>query len=289
MPLSLCCSIFKAGEISLDPGQFVGNYIIDDDIEIGITMEFELLRFDNVSYISEGIVSLIDLSFQLQGGDNLVIFGPENSGVNLVSPLIAGLIDSFEGDVYYKGRSIKDFDYNVMLNYRKDLGYIQSNYGLLNNMTVVENIALPLEYHSKLASHEIDQGVNEFVRELNLGHCSNLRPVDLLRSEALKASYARAVALDPDLLILEHALEGQCLLNVQTLLKSVKKRSASRNRSIIFITYEPERFLEFSDRFMMRHHGNVVFDGTRDEFMEAENRYLLQYLKSTVEGPMKIL
>lgn len=252
-------------------------------------MEFELLRFDNVSYISEGIDSLIDLSFQLQRGDNLVIFGPENSGVNLVSPLIAGLIDSFEGDIYYKGRSIKDFDYSVMLNYRKDLGYIQSNYGLINNMTVVENIALPLKYHSKLVSHEIDRVVSEFVKELNLGHCSNLRPVDLLRSETLKASYARAVALDPELLILEHALEGQCLLNVQTLLNSVKKRAALRNSSIIFITYEPERFLEYSDRFMMLHHGNVVFEGNRDEFTEAENRYLLQYLRSTVEGPMKIL
>ena len=91
----------------------------------------------------------------------------------------------------------------------------------------------------------------------------------------------------PDLL--EHALEGQCLLNVQTLLKSVKKRASSWNRSIIFITYEPERFLEYSDRFMMLHHGNVVFDGNRNEFAEAENRYLMQYLRSTVEGPMKIL
>ncbi len=252
-------------------------------------MGFELLRLDNVSYISEDVDSLIDLSFQLYRGENIVIFGPENSGVNLVSTLIAGLIDSFEGDIYYKGRSIKDFDYNAMLNYRKDLGYIQSNYGLINNMNVVENISLPLKYHSRLVSHEIDEVVNKFVRELNLDHCTNLRPVDLLRSEALKASYARAVALDPDLLILEHALEGQCLLNVQTLLESVKKRSIALDRSIIFITYEPDRFLEFSDRFMMLHHGNVVFDGTRADFMKAENRYLSQYLKSSITGPMKIL
>ncbi len=249
----------------------------------------KLLIVDNVSYFSSGHGSLNDISFELGKGENLVIFGPEYSGLNSVCPVIAGLIAGYEGNISYKGNSIKGYNYIMQHNYRKELGYLQSNYGLINNMTVRGNISLPLEYHSSLSEKEIHGYVDNLIDELNLDHCKSLRPVDLLKSELLKTAYARAIALDPDLLLVEHALEGQCLLNAQTFLESVKKRSFVEHKSIIFVTYEPERFVHYSNRFLMLYQGNVVFSGTRDDFINAENYYLSQYMNTSTEGPMVIL
>jgi ABC-type transporter Mla maintaining outer membrane lipid asymmetry ATPase subunit MlaF len=105
----------------------------------------------------------------------------------------------------------------------------------------------------------------------------------------LNAAYARAIVLDPEILLVEHALEGQCLINVQTFLKCVKMQSAIEGKSIVFVTYEPGLFIDFSNRFIMLYHGNIVFSGTRDDFIKSENRYLSQYMKSSAEGPMRIL
>jgi len=250
--------------------------------------ENELLRLEGVC-LSNRDVSCRDISLSLHTGEILVVFGPEKSGAELICPIIIGMEESFEGDVLFKGESIKGLDYLGRLNYRKSLGYLQKNYGLISNMTVEENIALPLKYHSRLSSAEIKSVVDGFIAELNLEHCRSRRPVDLDNAEVLKTAYARAIALEPELLLIEHALEGQCLLNSQVFMASLRKRSASPERSVIIFTYEPERFFDFSTRFVMLYEGAIVFSGTRDDFLAMENDYLQQYMKSSVQGPMRIL
>jgi ABC-type transporter Mla maintaining outer membrane lipid asymmetry ATPase subunit MlaF len=249
----------------------------------------ELLRLENVSYISDNSESLIDISFSLKKGDNLVLFGPENSGIDIICYLIAGLEDQFDGDIFYKNRPIKNFDYIEMHEYRKGIGYLQRDYGLINNMSVEENISLPLKYHSRLSSKEIGTFVNNLIEELNLGHCRKLRPSDLLNSETLKTAYARSIALNPDMLMIEHALESQCLINTRTFLDNLKKRDINEGKTIIFITYEPEIYFDLADKFIMLYNGNIVFSGGKNDLAAQGNRYVEQYIKSSLTGPMRIL
>ena len=249
----------------------------------------ECLKFDDVTCQGENSISLVDVSFSIVESENIVIFGPENSGISLICPLIAGAVADFEGIVSYRGRTIKEYDFIEMHNYRTRLGYLQAGYGLINNMSVEENIALPLKYHSRLDTAAVASKVGEIIAELRLEHCRNLRPVDLLKSESLKTAYGRAIALDPDLILLEHALETQCLINAQTYLNSLRKRSFCQGCTVIVVTYEPERYADFADTFMMIYNGNIVFRGHRDEFLEQKNPYLKQYMQASLQGPMRIL
>jgi phospholipid/cholesterol/gamma-HCH transport system ATP-binding protein len=249
----------------------------------------ECLKFDEVNCTGEGSISLVDVSFTLVESENLVIFGPENSGTSLICPITAGALTDFEGTISYRGKSIKDFDFIEMHNYRTRLGYLQAGYGLINNMSVEENISLPLKYHSSLDGAGMAARMGELIAELRLDHCKNLRPVDLMRSETLKTAYARAIALDPDLILLEHALETQCLINAQTYLTCLRKRTFCQGCSVIVVTNEPERYADFADTFMMLYNGNIVFRGNRDEFLEQKNPYLKQYMQASLQGPMRIL
>jgi phospholipid/cholesterol/gamma-HCH transport system ATP-binding protein len=249
----------------------------------------ERLRFDEVTCFGEHSVDLVDFSFTLNEGENVVIFGPENSGISLICPLIVRSIPDFEGTIYYRGQSIREFNYVELHNYRTQLGYLQAGYGLINNMTVEENILLPLRYHSNLSSAEAAQKVNELIKELRLEHCRNLRPVDLLKYEMLNTAYARAIALNPDIILLEHALETQCLINAQIYLASIRKRIFRQGCSVIVVTYEPERYSHFANSFIMLYKGNKVFEGDRDAFLSCQNPYLKQYMEASLEGPMKIV
>lgn len=248
-----------------------------------------LLTLENVSFDQGRGKILRDISFSVKQGENIVIFGPEESGVHILCPVISGMEPGFNGEIYYKGKPIKNFDYIENHQYRKDLGYLQNNYGLINNMTVEENISLPLKYHSNLSTGEIRELVDHYINELHLNHCRNYRPVNLLRSEILKTAFIRSISLEPDILLVENALEGQCQINVQTFLDVLKKECLDKGTSAIIITYYPRLFADYSDRFAMLYNGEIVFTGNREDLFSSGNKYLQQFLNSSIEGPMEIL
>jgi len=232
--------------------------------------------------------SLKGISFSLARGENLVIFGTENSGVDGICSVIAGL-HPYQGEISFMGRRMSELSPEEMNHTRRDLVYMQRNYGLISNMTVEENIALPLRYHTDLTADEIDTRVDGLIEDLHLDYCRDMRPIHLKPSEVMKTSYCRSVGLDPALLLIEHPLEGQCLINTLTFLKNLKKRCSDPNNSVVIITYEPLRFIEFAQRFIMLDYGKIVFDGGVDVMQNPSNEFAQQYLGFSGDGPMQIL
>lgn len=248
-----------------------------------------IIDIQNLTYTVNDIALLDKISFRLRQGDNLTVFGPEGSGITNLFDIIVRAEHNFEGEALYKGESIKKLDYFGQLLYKKDIGYVHGDYGLLSNMTVEQNISLPLEYHSKLPASEVKKQAEKVIYELNLDHCKKLRPIDLTRSEILKTAFARAIVMDPDLLYIEHAFEDQCPLNIRTMMDILIERSKVPDKSLIIITYYPQHFIDVSEYFIMFFNGRIVFDGTNEEFVNTNNPYVLQYLNNSIEGPMVIL
>ena len=235
------------------------------------------------------VTMLDNISFKLRQGDNLTVFGPEGSGITSLFDIIVKADPDFQGEAFYKGESIKKLDYFGQLLYKKDIGYVHGDYGLLSNMSVEQNISLPLEYHSKLSAEEIKNHTSRVIYELNLDHCKKFRPIDLTRSEILKSAFARAIVMDPDMLYIEHAFEDQCPLNIKTMMDILIERSKIPDKSLIIITYFPQHFIDVSEYFIMFFNGRIVFNGSNEEFINTDNPYVLQYLKNSIEGPMVIL
>lgn len=248
-----------------------------------------ILDVQNVTYTSNGVTLLNNISFSLKEGDNLVIFGPESSGITSLFDLVVRAVPDFEGDLLYRGESIKSLDYFGQLMHKKDIGYVHGDYGLLSNMTVEQNISLPLEYHSKMKAAEIKKHIGKIIYDLNLDHCKKLRPYDLTRSEILKTAFARSIVMDPDLLYIEQAFEDQCPLNIKTMMDILVERSNRPDKSLIIITYYPGNFVDISDAFIMFFNGRIVFSGLKDDFINSDNPYLRQYKNNSIEGPMVIL
>ena len=246
----------------------------------------KLLIFDNVSCNDYGRSALQGLSFDIEYGENIVVFGPEHSGNHLLCPLIAGFIDITHGDIIYKNTSLKNMDYIAKLEHKKEIGYLHSTYGLISNMSVEQNISLPLQYHSRMSNAEITEYVGNLIAEFNLEKCRGLRPFSLSRSEMLKTAYARAIVFDPDLLMIEHALEGQSLIQLLPLFDALAKREEQKEKSILFITFEPHNFIKIAHKFIMFFDNKVVFSGSPDDFLNSDNPYLRQYRDMSQEGPM---
>ncbi|HOP64485.1 MAG TPA: ATP-binding cassette domain-containing protein [Spirochaetota bacterium] len=252
-------------------------------------MNETILELRNVTYRRETITLLDDVSFSLTRGDNVTIFGPEGSGISSLFDIIIRGNAKFDGDVFYKGSSIKSLDYFGLMNHKREVGYLHGDYGLMSNLSVEQNISLPLDYHSAMSASEIKKHVDKIIYEVNLDHCKKLRPFDLTRSEILKTAFGRAIANDPDLLYIEHAFEDQCYLNIRSLIDVLTERSIRPDKSLIMITYYPQNFIDISDEFIMFFNGRIVFRGKKDDYMASDNPYVVQYRTNSIEGPMVIL
>ncbi len=258
-------------------------------MDTACTNKGEIVTLENVSYSSEGVRLINDVSISICLGEDIVFFGPENSGIDCICQLIVNAAGEFDGNIFFGGRPVKDFDEIEVHNFRKGFGYLQRNFGLINNMSVFENIALPLRYHSSLTSREVDERVESMIEYLKLEHCASRRPVHLSSSELLRTSYGRSIALDPDLLLIEHPLEEQCLLNVQVFMSALQNRAFAPHKSVIIVTYRPELYIEMAERFVMLHEGRIVFDGSPDDFARAENPYVRQFHQASIDGPMRMM
>lgn len=249
----------------------------------------ELLSLRNISYSESSIDYLKNISFSIERGENAVLFGPESSGLHLLCPLIIGFKKATSGEIFFNDEATGGFDYVESVNFKKQLGYLHSSYGLISNMTAEENISLPLQYHSQMSAAEIKKYVASLIDSLSLESCKSFRPVDLTSSEMLRTAYARSTVLDPDLLLVEHAFEGQSPMNLISFIDVLTERSSRRDCSIIFITYEPRKFLSVADKFLMFYNGRIVFSGNPEEFRNSDNPYLIQYEQLSADGPMIIL
>jgi len=245
-----------------------------------------LLEFIDVSCAAAEPVE--GLSFAIGEGENAVFFGIEQSGLRTLTQLMLNLEELYSGDIRYRGKTLQGLDYLGKLRYKNEIGYVHGDYGLISNMTVEQNIALRLDYYSEYSPREITGITERLMGELNILDKRRARPVELTASQIFRTAYDRAVAHDPGLLIFEHAFTGLSPLNISSFMDVLKRRVESPDKSVVFITYEPQKFLDFADIFIMLYKGRIVFSGTRSEFRESGNPYLVQYRNVDLEGPMEI-
>lgn len=252
-------------------------------------MDDLLVDIRNVTYRLNNFTILDNITFSIKRGESMIVFGPESSGITGLFDLIVKTGVDFDGDIIFNGKEVKKFDYIEQFNHKKDVGYIHGDYGLISNMTVEQNIALPLEYHSSLSMNEIKKLVDKTIYDLNLDHCKKLRPFDLTRSEILKTAFGRAIILDPDLLYIENAFDDHCPLNIRSLMDILHERAANPAKAMMIISFYPQNYIDISDSFIMFFNGRIVFRGSREEFLHSDNPYLVQYRTNSIKGPMAIL
>lgn len=246
-----------------------------------------LIEFSNVSCAADE--PLEGVSFAIALGENAVFFGVEGSGLKTLSPLMIGLDESYKGEVRYKGAPTRGLDYLAKLRHKNEIGYLHGEYGLISNMSVEQNIALRLEYFSEYSPEEIREMTGRMMRELHIYDKRAARPIDLSGSQILRTAYGRAAVNDPDLLIMEHALVGHSALDLRSFMDVLSARTGSPEKTVIFITHDPQKFVDFADTFHMLYKGRIVFSGTRRDFLGSDNPYLVQFRTVSLSGPMDIL
>lgn len=246
-----------------------------------------ILNFSDVSYFDKvHQLNLAHISFDLKEESVLMVFGPENSGIKSLVRLSTGQEIPDSGDIYLENRKLETDDDNELENLRSKIGFISKNYSLINNMSVFENIALPMRYHLTLKEDEIKDKIFTMLKRFGLEHRALERPQVLGVSELLRINYMRAIILEPRLVIFDHSMDSVCPLARAKFLEYLKQDLATNKFSVLLATYTPLQFFDPSYYFKMLYNGIEVFNGKGIELFEKENDFTRQYLHDPLVGPM---
>jgi len=163
------------------------------------------------------------------------VIGDEDSGIGDLGKMILGLTTPPSGEVQVFGTVIANLSYQKQLLFRRRLGYLMVGDGLLQNLSLRGNIGLPLSFASDHRVKEVLARVAEVIELFQLGDVADMRPAAVNEEDRRRAALARAIALDPELLVLESPFDGLTSRASSDLLERVRYRRDGTPRTI-FLT-----------------------------------------------------
>src|SRR3954464_270671 len=164
-------------------------------------MPSPLVEFKNVRKRFGHLIVLAGVDLQVQPGESVVIIGASGSGKSVLLKHIVGLLRPDDGEVYFDGRRIDLLPERDIMPIRQRCGFLFQMGALFDSMTVGENIAFPLQEHTKKPKDEIAQVVNDKLSMVGLAGIEKKMPGELSGGQKKRVALARAIALDPELIL----------------------------------------------------------------------------------------
>lgn len=227
-----------------------------------------MIRLENINkYYQQGDSQfhvLHDINLNIDAGELVAIIGESGSGKSTLINIIGFLDDKFEGTYYYNDEPIHDYDRKDFSKLRNEnVGFVFQNFKLLRDVSVAENVALPLLYAGKKRA-EIKERVSEVLSKVGLASYENKLPKNMSGGQQQRVSIARAIATNPKFLIADEptgALDTQTSQEIMNLFKELNRES---HTTIILVTHDPhvaeqcERVVTILDGHMIKDERNEI-------------------------------
>jgi putative ABC transport system ATP-binding protein len=199
---------------------------------------------------------LRDIDFAVEMCEFTVITGPSGSGKTTLLNIIGGIDKPTSGKIFVFEECLNDKDEDFLANFRCcNIGFVFQSYNLISTLTVAENIAFPMEWIQKPENH-IRTRVEELLETVGLQHRANHFPFQLSGGEQQRVAFARALANDPPLLLVDEPTGN---LDVKTSLKIVEilRKLKEDGKTIIVVTHD-EGIIRLADQKLLLENGKLV-------------------------------
>ncbi|NIR47207.1 ATP-binding cassette domain-containing protein [candidate division KSB1 bacterium] len=212
---------------------------------------------------------LSDINFETFENEITVILGGSGSGKTTVLKHLIGLYPIEQGSVEVLHRKLEEMSEREKSEFFLKIGVFYQNGALLNSLTVAENVALPLQQHTRLSDNLIDELVRLKLSLVNLEQAYDLFPSQLSGGMRKRAALARAIAMDPPLLFFDEPGAGLDPVLLAALDDLILKLRDQLGVSITLVTHEVASILRLADRIVFLDNGQVLFSGTLSEALSA--------------------
>ncbi|AER19832.1 ABC transporter ATP-binding protein [Streptococcus suis] len=239
-----------------------------------------MIDYQNVSLTCKVSGPILkNLTFDIQEGEFFVLIGPSGSGKTTTLKLINRLIEQTEGEVFFQGKRLKDFDLREL---RLETGYVLQQIALFPNMTVAENIALIPEMKG-MGKEETLTRTRELLTKVGLEPDSYLDrlPKDLSGGEKQRIGILRAIIANPKVLLMDEPFSALDPISKAQLQDLIKELHEEFKMTTVFVTHDMDEAVKLADRICLMQDGQVVQLGSPDELRNRPaNDFVKEFIRA---------
>jgi phospholipid/cholesterol/gamma-HCH transport system ATP-binding protein len=226
------------------------------------------------------------VSLKVRSQERLVILGQSGSGKSTILRLILGILMPNEGSVFFKQFEITRLPRRKLQRIRRHVGMVYQYSALLSSRTVRDNVALPLEELTDKSREEIDKIVDEKLELVGMKDSKNLMPSELSGGMKKRVSLARALVLEPELILFDEPVAGLDPVMASVIDELVISLSEKSKVTCVIVTHEMDSAFRIATRMAMLYHGKIIEEGTPEEMKKSRNPVVSQFLTGSTEGPI---
>jgi phospholipid/cholesterol/gamma-HCH transport system ATP-binding protein len=220
------------------------------------------------------------ITLKVSRGETLAVLGRSGTGKSVLLRIIIGLQKPDSGSVRIQGQDIGGLNVDQLSEIRKKMGFLFQHAALYDSLTVGENVAFPLQHHkSEMSKSEQYDRVRKLMTEVGMEKDLDKMPADISGGMQKRVGLARALILEPDILLLDEPTAGLDPISSGEIDDLVLKLQEEHHMASIVVTHDMYSAKTISNRLALLNKGKVVIEGTFEELQKSDIEFVREFLK----------
>ena len=232
-------------------------------------------------------VILDDVSVSVPRGKVTALMGASGGGKTTILRLIGGQNRAQSGEMLFDGQDVGLMDQTQLYAARRRMGMLFQFGALFADLSVFDNVAFPLREHTDLPETLIRDIVLMKLNAVGLRGARDLAPSDVSGGMARRVALARAIALDPDLVMYDEPFSGLDPISTGTSARLIRQLNDSMGLTSIFVSHELEQTMSIADHVIILANGKVATQGTPEQVLHSTDPLVYQYVNALSDGPVR--
>ncbi len=240
-----------------------------------------MIEVRNISKIFGETHVLDDISILFEKGKTNLIIGKSGSGKTVLLKSLVGLHEVNHGKILFDGRDFTDMNFKKRKTLRKEFGMLFQGAALFDSFTVAENVMFPLDMFTDMSHSEKLERANFCLNRVDMDKTNDLFPAELSGGMKKRVGIARAISLNPKYLFCDEpnsGLDPQTAIRIDKLILEITKEY---NITTIVNTHDMNSVMEIGDKVIFIFEGKKCWEGTKNDILETDNRYLNDFVFAT--------